>query len=104
MSWDQQAAKERVAKKRAERRAVMMLLVKVELTDGRSESIPYRDLSECLRDAGLKTLFDTEQVVRCSIYCGDDRITGLPRVVMTWNRFKDQLISNSVTILRRTFS
>ena len=63
-----------------------------------STKIPYGSIDECLSDKCLRTLFDDGLITACVIHCGDKRIAGLP--VMDWWRFRDQIVSNSATLLR----
>lgn len=77
----------------------MQLMVKVELEEAQHHELMYARLEACLHDEGLKALFDGGHVVGCSVHFDDQRITALP--VMTWDRFKDHLISNSTAILRK---
>lgn len=60
--------------------------------------IAYATLDECFTDAGLQALFDDSLVSRCAINIGAKRIAALP--TMSWGRLREQLISNSTTILR----
>ena len=76
----------------------ILFIVKLELTESQTVEIPYEYMDECLRDNALKSLFDADLVIKCSVYCAGQRVTSLP--VMTWERFKDQMISSSVTIMR----
>ena len=77
----------------------VLLTVRLELTEGVERDLHYGTLVECLRDLGLKTLFDSELVAGCSIHCGGQRLTARP--ITTWEILIYQVISNSTIILRR---
>ena len=74
------------------------LTINIQLIGGTTHAVDYLNLNDCLNDAGLKTLFKDNMIETCSIAIGTKRITALP--IMGWQRFRDQLISNSTTILR----
>ncbi len=76
-----------------------MFVVKLGLKDEDEQFIQYDKLDDCLLDAGLRALFEDELVSHCFVLCDGQRITSIP--VMTWDRFKDHVISNAATILRR---
>jgi hypothetical protein len=65
---------------------------------GETTAIDYESLDSCLADYGLRVLFDEGFVSECEVWCQGKRITALP--FCTWNRFKENLISNSPTILK----
>ena len=77
-----------------------MFTVNLEITDGSSYTIEYPGLDSCLTDYGLRGLFDDELVTNCVVTMDGKRITALP--AMDWRRLRDNLISNSATILKRT--
>ena len=72
-------------------------MVRLELEDERVD-VDYETLDNCLSDNGLKALLDDGLVAGCTIYCGDKRIAGLS--IMTWDKLREQVVSNSTTILR----
>jgi len=63
----------------------------------------YSSIVECLRDDSLRTLLDGGHVTACVVYCDARKITALPEALISWERFVDNLISNSTTILRVRF-
>ena len=73
-----------------------IMKIKLELGD-ESIDIGYKTLNECLSDVGLKALFNDGLVTKCSVYCGDKRITGLPMI--GWDWLKERVVANSTTIL-----
>ena len=77
-----------------------MITVKLELLDSTGcYSIEYPNVDACTSDAVLRTLFDNNHVVSCTVHCAGLRITALP--IMTWGRFVEHMESNRVTFLRR---
>ena len=61
-------------------------------------NIPYNSLEGCLTDNGLKVLFNEGLVTKCTVFCGDKRITGLP--MMDWSTLHRQVKSNETAILQ----
>ncbi len=78
-------------------RALFTLKISIS---GSPLSIDYRSLDGCLTDPALRSLFDEGVIEKCSVYIGVKRVTALPTTDTTWQRFREQLISNSTTILR----
>jgi len=80
-----------------------MVLFTLNLSIGGSTySIDYPSLDVCLTDSALKKLFDEWLIEDCSIHIGAKRVTALPATDTTWARLREQIISNSTTILRNT--
>lgn len=65
--------------------------------------VEYESFTECLSDSGLQRWFNEGEVTAYRISQGPKRIAALPQSLITWERFKDQLISNSTVILRGMF-
>jgi hypothetical protein len=76
----------------------MFFIVKLTLAEGREESLYYASVDQCLHDRGLQALFSGEQITACTIYKDNKRIAGLG--IMTWKKFKEQLISSAPALLR----
>ena len=66
--------------------------------DGKEHDIDYDSVDACLNDDGLRSLFANHLVSNCALICDGRRITAGP--INEWIRLKQQLVSNSTTILR----
>ena len=66
--------------------------------EGEEHQAVYEDIVECLRDQGLRILFDSELVTESWIAINGQRITARP--IITWSGLRGQMISNSSTIAR----
>ncbi len=73
------------------------LTVRVTVSDG-ERVFDYESASACLDDEGLRALFVHQQISSCVLICGGRSITAGP--IVTWDRLKEQLVSNATTILR----
>jgi hypothetical protein len=67
--------------------------------DGHPHGVNYDSITDAINDPGMYRMFDAGLITACTIRQGDKRIAGLPR--MTWEHFKDAIVSNSTAILRR---
>ncbi len=74
-----------------------LLTLKIQLSDEHFE-VEYDGVDECLRDDGLKVLMGTQGVI-ASIWCGDLKVSS--KSISSWEQLKQQLVSNSSTILRQ---
>ena len=73
-------------------------IMQIELEFGSERvGIGYDTLDECLSDIGLQALFNDGLITKCTVYCGDKRITGLP--LMDWDRLQERVVSSSTAIL-----
>lgn len=72
----------------------MLFVVKLTLATEAFE-IGYPSLDSCLTDEGLRGVFDVGGVA--SVWSGSLRIT---RDIASWERFREQIIANSTTLLR----
>ena len=73
----------------------------LRLADGVPLKVHYDTIESCLADTGLRALFDCGGVECCEVFCGPVRITALP--VQEWSRLKDNIVSNSTSILRKGY-
>jgi len=74
-----------------------LFAVKLELNEA-EYYVKYDSLDACIRDPGLKSLFNEGLINKCVLFREGQRIAGMP--FATWDRFKDVLISNASFILR----
>ena len=75
-----------------------LFTLNMTFTDNTDHVFDYPSIDACLTDTGLQAIFLDGLIERCSINIGTKRITALP--VMEWGRLREQLVSNSTTILR----
>ncbi len=76
-----------------------LFTIHVELKEGRTLKMGHRSIVDALDDPGLRGLFDDELVKTCSLHSGSRRLTATP--IDTWDRLRQQLTSNSSTLLQR---
>lgn len=77
-----------------------LFTVVLELDPGTKHEIEYESIKVCLDDTGLETLFDLGIVISAQIKSCGKRVAALPQAIASWDRFKDQVISNSTVLLR----
>jgi len=73
---------------------------------GKLQSLDFSTIHKFMTDPGMPGLFEGDSaidrpVTECTVYIGKKRITSLP--YMTWEKLKDQVLSNSETILRARY-
>jgi len=73
---------------------------------GEKQAIDFPTIDKFMTDPAMPGLFEGDStidrpVTECTVYIGKKRITSLP--YMTWNKLKDQVLSNSETILRARY-
>ncbi len=70
-------------------------------SQGEIHAIPYSTMADFFGDAGLRHLFDSGLVDACTIYKGADPLAPpLPKMLLTWDRLKDEIVSNGAALLR----
>jgi hypothetical protein len=74
------------------------MIVRIEASD-QLYDIAYASIDRCLADEGLRVLFDAQQITSCTIISGDTEIARVP--VLTWQRFRGQLIDNASNIYQK---
>ncbi len=80
--------------------ALLTLKIVLDVDDDCTNAeINYDSVELVLKDDSLRTLFDEEMVKACEIRSGKKRIAGL--AFMNWDRLRDAIISNSVTLLEK---
>lgn len=80
---------------------MILFTVRIDAEGTRLMDTPYASFVECLEDDALEALFDSGHIDACWIYCGTERMAGVP--VLKWSRFTEALIGNATSILRRSF-
>jgi hypothetical protein len=77
-----------------------LFMIELELETDGCRVLEFDSFPQCWNDRVLRDWFDRGQVATCVVRHGDQKITGLPRALMSFDRLIDHLISNSSTILR----
>ena len=82
---------------------VTMFTIQAEV-EGRSVTLEYKTLDHFFTDVTLREWFHRGLVDKCAVYQnGDALTTSLPKMLMGWERLREQVISISSTILRSHF-
>ncbi len=80
-----------------------MFTIKAEV-EGVVRDFPYRTLDQFFSDAGLRGLCDDGLVGSCAVHQNGGALSApLPKMLISWERLRDQVISNSSAILRSHF-
>lgn len=76
----------------------MSFFVTILFIEGTEHRIRYGTVDECLLDSGLQALFDDGVVEKCEIWRNEQRITGIPKILATWDQFQDRIKAHQKTL------
>ncbi len=72
---------------------------------GEVHELGYTTIDRFYSDGWLKELLDRQGVESCTVYRDGEIVANpLPKMLLTWDRLKDQVTSNSAKMLRGHYS
>lgn len=73
-----------------------LFTLRIDLEDQGIIDIPIPTIEQFLEDKPLANEFKEGHVHSCTVYCGMERIAGLP--IMEWKRLRDTVLDNATKI------